>query len=209
MDTNNQELVSQSCVDIWRELYARRRMLRQAPYWAWDREGNRIPITAIVETVRPKSILDYGSGNGRAADILRNRDINFQLQVTCYDPAWPGASQVPYQPHDLVICYNVLNNVEADYLDRVCAHIESLVARDLIIAIIMPAERASEDTANYWISRFPNLGASYWTISPGEEGPNVTGKMMQFKTVFIWLYREPEEVVVVPPRVRLKKNKPV
>jgi hypothetical protein len=73
----------------------------------------------------------------------------------------------------------------------------------------MPAERASEDTADYWIGQFPNLGVSYWTISPGEEGPSITGTMMQFKTVFMWMYREPEEVIVPAPRVRLKKNKPV
>jgi len=205
MDTQ-QELISQQCIDLWRGLYSRRKMLRQTPYWAYDREGTKTPITTIIDTVNPARILDYGSGNGRAADILRHRDVNETVQVDCYDPAWPGADRVPTGSYDMVICYNVLNNVELDYLDRVCAHVESLVAKDLIIAIVVPTNRINQRRANYWIQQFPQLRVSYHVLSEPEETISMTGAKASFTTLFIWMYREPEEVIPPQPRVRVKKK---
>jgi hypothetical protein len=106
----------------------------------------------------------------------------------------------------MVICYNVLNNVELDYLDRVCAHVESLVAKDLIIAIVVPTNRINQRRANYWIQQFPQLRVSYHVLSEPEETISMTGAKASFTTLFIWMYREPAEVVPVQPRVRVKKK---
>lgn len=207
MSTINQPLVSQQCIDFWRGLYARQAMIRRAPYWAWDRQGVRIPITDIIDTVRPQTILDYGAGNGRGAAILRTRDINGQLQVDCYDPAWPGYERVPTKSYDMVIAYNLLNNVEPSYLQTVCQHIESLVTKDLILAVVLPEEIAREPGFEYlWINKFPNLSVSYFSTGAIEETVGLSGKPLKFNTLFIWMYRPSEEIVPPQPRIRVKKK---
>ena len=208
MDTyNNQpELVSQQCIDRWRDIYANYRMLRQSPYWAYDRQGIRIPITSIVNSVNPQRILDYGSGNGYAANLLRIRNLTDWIDVVCYDPAWPGSEQVPTGQFDMVIAYNVLNNVEVPYRARVCSHIESLVGRDLILAIQVPRSGNHPTLINDWIKLFPGLLVSYSSISIPEEMVGLKGQPISAPTLFIWLYRAPAEVIPVEPRVRVKKK---
>lgn len=208
METITQkELISQQCIDFWRGLFARGAMVRRAPYWAWDRQGDRIPITEIIDTVQPKTILDYGSGNGRGASILRTRDLAGLTQVDCYDPAWPGSERVPTQPYDMVIVYNVLNSVEPKYLADVCEHISSLVARDLILAIVVREDALYEGLDQVWINKFPDLKLSYACVGQqAEDTVGLTGKHIRFKTIFIWMYREPEEVVPPVPRIRVKKK---
>jgi hypothetical protein len=204
-----QELVSQACIDLWRGIYARKKMIRTAPYWAWDREGHRIPITDIVDTVRPASILDYGSGNGRGAQILRTRSQHDLIKVTCYDPAWPGFERVPTEPHDMVIAFNVLSQVEPIHRQPVCKHVESLVARDLILVIIVPSnliDRPYRELLDVWRSFFPNLSLSYSVVGEPEKTVSLTDQTITYVPLFIWLYREPEEVVPPQPRVRVKKK---
>lgn len=181
-------------------------MLRRAPYWAWDRQGVKIPLTDILDTVNPKTVLDYGSGNGRGADVLRTRDLSGQVRVDCYDPAWPGSERVPTGTYDMVIAYNLLNNVEPSHVDVVCEHINSLVGKDLILAIVIPVNFMHDNLINVWINKFPQLKLSYSSVGPTENTIGIKGQPVAFLPLFIWLYREPEEVVVVPPRVRLKKK---
>jgi len=132
-----------------------------------------------------------------------------QTQVDCYDPAWPGSERVPTQPYDMVIVYNVLNNVEPKYLADVCAHISSLVAKDLILAIVVREDAMYKGLDQGWINKFPDLKLSYSTVGQqAEDTVGVTGKHIRFKTMFIWMYREQEEVVPPVPRIRVKKIKP-
>ena len=201
-----QELVSQQCIDLWRGRYARKQMIRKAPYWAWDRQGLHVPITDIIDTVRPASILDYGSGNGRGGEILRTRSQQGLVDVTCYDPAWPGLESVPTGSFDMVLAMNLLENVEADYRQTVCDHIQSLVGRDLILAIIAPIKHQG-DLMTTWINRFPQLKLSYSAVGYPEHTVSlVDQKPVTFVTLFAWLYRAPAEVIPVEPRVRVKKK---
>jgi hypothetical protein len=205
-----QELISQQCLDHWRGIYAGKHMIRQSPYWAWDRQGDRVPITDIFDSVMPKTILDYGSGNGRGVEVLRTRSQHCPVDVTCYDPAWPGLEQVPVGTFDMVIAFNLLENVEADYKQPVCNHIQSLVGRDLILAIKMPNDQQlARELPAKWISKFPQLKVSYSAIGKPEQTVSLqTQQPKTFVTLFIWLYREQAEVIPLEPRVRVKKAKP-
>jgi SAM-dependent methyltransferase len=210
MEPNTQqELMSQECIDLWRGIYARKQMTRLAPYWAYDREGDKIPITVIVDTVNPTSILDYGSGNGRGAGCLRTHSQQGLITVTCYDPAWPGFEQVPTGEFDLVIAYNLLNNVEAPYRLAVCSHIESLVGKDLIVAIIVPNNedsRSHKELINMWRNYFPGLKLSYSSAGHPERTVGLKERPITFVPLFLWFYRDQAEVVPPVPRVRVKKK---
>jgi hypothetical protein len=106
----------------------------------------------------------------------------------------------------MVIAYNVLNNVEVDYRAKVCAHIESLVGRDLILAIVAPIKHQG-DLMTTWINRFPQLKLSYSAVGYPEHTVSlVDQKPVTFVTLFAWLYRAPAEVIPVEPRIRVKKK---
>jgi hypothetical protein len=110
----------------------------------------------------------------------------------------------------MVIVYNVLNNVEPKYLADVCEHISSLVARDLILAIVVSEDALYKGLDQVWINKFPDLKLSYACVGQqAEDAVGLTGKHIKFKTMFIWMYRQLEEVVPPQPRIRVKKNKPV
>jgi 2-polyprenyl-6-hydroxyphenyl methylase/3-demethylubiquinone-9 3-methyltransferase len=49
-------------------------------------------------------ILDYGGGNGRTTELLRESGF---VNADMYDPLNPAASQRPQGPYDLIICFEV------------------------------------------------------------------------------------------------------
>lgn len=58
-------------------------------------------------------ILDYGAGKGRLASKLPD-----WMGITRYEPANPHWSEPP-EPHDFVVCIDVLEHIEPDCLDAV------------------------------------------------------------------------------------------
>lgn len=71
----------------------------------------------VVSTVRNliklhgQEILDYGCGKRKLEEALG-------FPITNYDPCIPGLDQVP-EPHDIVVCTDVLEHIEPDCLDSV------------------------------------------------------------------------------------------
>jgi hypothetical protein len=109
----------------------------------------------------------------------------------------------------MVIAYNVLNNVEAPHRLAVCSHIESLVGKDLIVAIIVPSNlvnRPYQELLSIWCGFFPTLKLSYSSVGKPERTVSLQSEPITYVTLFLWLYREPAEVVPPVPRVRLKKK---
>ena len=72
-------------------------------------------ITRIKNTItiiQPKTILDYGAGRGTLSTCLPDRII------TQYEPGIKHLSVTP-DPHDFVVCVDVLEHVEPDLIDKV------------------------------------------------------------------------------------------
>lgn len=65
-------------------------------------------ITSLTNGEGPPSVLDYGCGKGTLAKAL-------PTPIWEYDPAIPGKDQPP-RPADLVVCTDVLEHVEPEYL---------------------------------------------------------------------------------------------
>lgn len=88
-------------------------------------------IKKIYDDYDCKSVLDYGCGRG----IFSQRFFqDFGISVENYDPGRTEYFQEP-KPADLVVCTDVLEHVEPEYLDTVLAHLSSLTKKVSIISI--------------------------------------------------------------------------
>jgi hypothetical protein len=76
------------------------------------------------------SVLDYGAGKRTLSACLKADGI----EVQDYDPSIPEISAQP-QPTDLVVCSDVLEHVEPEYLDRVLVHLRSLTKKVLFVRV--------------------------------------------------------------------------
>lgn len=105
--------------------------------WRWAKE-----IEKIHEEIGGGSILDYGCGKGTLAAKLSD----FAIQE--YDPAIPGKNKDP-ERSDLVVCTDVLEHIEPQFLDDVLEHLRVLTVKRLFLHIACkPAIKLLPDGSN-------------------------------------------------------------
>lgn len=73
-----------------------------------------------------KTILDYGCANGRFKVFMTKHKKHFT--VSEYDPGIIGKDASP-EPADYIVCCDVMEHVEEDYLDSVMKHLKSLMLK--------------------------------------------------------------------------------
>lgn len=84
-------------------------------------------VRGFARQIGAKSILDYGAGKGTLSEVL------LEPPVTNYDPVtFPNLPD----PHDLVVCTDVLPFVEPDCLGAVLDHIKELA--NLAVLFVVP-----------------------------------------------------------------------
>lgn len=100
-----------------------------------------IDIDTISQTMRTKDILDYGCGKGTLA-------MHFPFTIKQYDPAIPRYADVP-DPADLVVCTDVLEHIEPEFIDNVLDHLRAVTKRTLYATICTePAKKFLSDGRN-------------------------------------------------------------
>lgn len=107
-------------------------------------------ILATVNLVGATSILDYGCGKAllHAELQLRANEFNQPCKITNYDPAIPEFSEAP-EPADLVVCTDVMEHVEPEFLDNVLADLRRLTIKTLYLAIsLRPSSKFLADGRN-------------------------------------------------------------
>jgi len=72
------------------------------------------------------TVLDYGCGKGRLSSLIPD--------VIEYDPAIEGKDALP-EPADTVVCVDVIEHVEPEYLDNVLKHLISLTKQRMLLVI--------------------------------------------------------------------------
>ena len=104
------------------------------------------------------TVLDYGCGKGWLA-------ANMPIPVAEYDPGIPGKDTIP-EPADFVLCLDVLEHIEPDYLDTVLEDLQRVVLRYGIFTIackpasaILPDGRNAHliiQNTNWWMQKLLN-----------------------------------------------------
>ena len=87
------------------------------------------PVTQWALDHGCHSILDYGSGKGVLAEGL-----SVDFDVRRYDPCIPQIAKLP-EPADLVVCKDVMEHVEREYVSTVLDHIQCLADVSVIFSI--------------------------------------------------------------------------
>lgn len=128
-------------------------------------------------------ILDYGCGKQTLGKVLP------LLTVTGYDPAIEGLEQPP-EPHDLVVCTDVLEHIEPEHLNAVLDDLHRVTKKlGLFSASLVPARKTLPDgrnthllikEPNWWILeimnwfdiiQFNNVGTEVvFIVKPREDG---------------------------------------
>lgn len=103
--------------------------------WAED-------VRQLANICAARVILDYGAGQQTLAKSLPDKT------VISYDPAIPEISEHP-DPADLVVCGDVLEHVEPEYLDDVLNDLRDLTLRAVFLVVATrPAKKILADGRN-------------------------------------------------------------
>lgn len=124
------DLISPRYVDLQKELHASPR-----GYGGRGRKWADV-VAGLMERFDAVSVLDYGCGQGSLAVAL------WDLGIICreYDPAIPGKDGMPSFA-DLVVCTDVLEHVEPNYLPTVLRHLR-LLARKAVFLVVSTVDTA-------------------------------------------------------------------
>ena len=115
-------------------------------------------IRDVMKRTGSTTVLDYGCGKGTLKDALGDC-------VTNYDPAVEKWSAEP-APADLVVCTDVLEHVEPEFLDDVLDHIRALTLKAAFFVIsCRPAHRHLPDGRNAHLTVEP---PDWWTAKLGK-----------------------------------------
>lgn len=133
-------------------------------------------ILLKLEDVR--TMVDYGAGKGRLGEKLTEMGLPRPVTLEQYDPGIPDIAEPP-SPADMVVCIDVLEHIEPQYLQDVLKDLRRCALRYLLVTIHCgPAEKVLSDGRNahliqappsQWCSEFWLLGFQLMTYqeSPG------------------------------------------
>lgn len=138
----------------------------------WGNQGwKALPsvLSLILQyKLKKPSILDYGAG-----ERTLERDAKWalpQAQVTSFDPGIPGYDTLPVnQQYDIVVCTDVMEHIEPQYVDQTLATIRLLTGRAAFFIIACsPAKTILPDGRNAHLTIQPpswwrNKLAAHWS----------------------------------------------
>ncbi len=102
--------------------------------WGTGPKINIIQICHWMYMNKVKRVLDYGCGKGE------NLQWFLPISVSNYDPAVPEWSADP-KPEDYLLCTDVLEHVEPDYIENVVKHLVSKFKKKAFVTIALQEAR--------------------------------------------------------------------
>jgi 2-polyprenyl-3-methyl-5-hydroxy-6-metoxy-1,4-benzoquinol methylase len=98
-------------------------------------------VAALALSLQTEDILDYGCGKSTLAN-------NLPYKIKQYDPAVKKYNTLP-EPADVVVCTDVLEHIEPEFLGEVLDHLQSLVIKKgFFIVATRPARKTLADGRN-------------------------------------------------------------
>lgn len=98
-------------------------------------------IFQLAKQLNTREVLDYGCGQCSLAKAL-------PFKITNYDPMQPEYDREP-EPHDLVVCSDVLEHIEPQCLESVLGHLHGLTKKALFLDVACrPAKKVLADGRN-------------------------------------------------------------
>lgn len=109
-------------------------------------------VTQFINQFGVQELLDYGAGKGRLAQHI---NPDHSVRIDMYDPAVPEWSAEP-EPHEMVVCIDVLEHIEPQCLDEVLDHLMRLVLRLGFFTVhVGPAVKVLPDGRNAHLIQQP------------------------------------------------------
>lgn len=155
-------------------------------------------ILKLADTYKTEELLDYGAGVGNLKKSLAEDRPN--LIVHEYEPARPEVSNLP-EPCRFVVCNDVLEHVEPEYLDAVLEDLQRVVAyRGYFTVCMTPAVAKLSDGRNahlivkpweWWVrkvSRYFHIREAYHLNRREPQGQFVVEKFYPLPD-----YHDPED----------------
>lgn len=129
--------------------------------------------------VGAKSILDYGCGQGTLKELLKDQPFT----VTEYDPGIPAKDLRLTCAFDFLVCTDVLEHIEPDYVDATLAHMRWLTRRGIFAIIsLSPAKLTLTDGRNAHLTIQP----AEWWLDKLREHKFIISKHAALKGLHIW-----------------------
>lgn len=110
-------------------------------------------ILGLARSLKTESVLDYGCGKCTLAKAL-------PFPIANYDPFIPEFHKLPGEHFDIVVCTDVMEHVEEEFVKSVLDEIQSLADKLVFFQIATaPAQKVLPDGRNAHITIRP---ASWW-----------------------------------------------
>jgi cyclopropane fatty-acyl-phospholipid synthase-like methyltransferase len=104
-------------------------------------------LESFIESVNPKSVLDFGCGKGRLLETIKERFPN--IKVRGYDPANPDyENNIDDVFVDLLISSDVLEHVEPEYIDQTLDYLKTKSKYIFHLIALSPAKLILPDGRN-------------------------------------------------------------
>jgi len=95
--------------------------------WGGGHSVDKLPkYESEMSKLGVKTVLDYGCANGKFKVFMTKHKKH--LSVSEYDPGIIG-KDTPPEPADYIVCCDVMEHVEENFLDSVMEHLKSLILK--------------------------------------------------------------------------------
>jgi len=126
-------------------------------------------LTSWFEKHQLKSCLDYGCGKGVL--LFNLKDQYPSCNFTGYDPGIDAFKELPTNKYEGLICTDVLEHIEPNFIDNVLKHIDSLFTKSAFFIIdTVPARKFLSDGRN---AHLILENQEWWTHKINEQMPTI------------------------------------
>lgn len=136
--------------------------VHEAKKWGNSGKSWVFEIEPFADKVGAKSIIDFGCGTGSLKKALEHK-----YDFVEYDPGIEGKETLPDEPCDMLVCTDVLEHIEPEYLDETLEAIDRLYTKCAFLVIACnPAKEILPDGRNahliqeppeWWMKKFDNI----------------------------------------------------